>query len=186
MIEKVDLNDPTFKALGHTAARITPLLTLAHTRTDKDMIAVMDDLLGAVYALIDAHKLGFKGKGSESDYAAIDRRSTQVSIGEVKRDGNWMAGFHFNSGMFRISAVYARLVIRFGGKPREQDARAEADRKFLAKTNGAWVHKEADDIRVEVNTLKHEVGGVFGGRAADMSTALPALDQLLTLAEALY
>lgn len=71
------------------------------------MIAVFDDMLGAVYALIDAHKLGFKGKASESDYAAIEKRSKQLSNGEVRRVGNWMAGFHFNSGCF-ASRRYSR------------------------------------------------------------------------------
>lgn len=97
-----------------------------------------------------------------------------------------MAGFHFNSGMFRISAVFARLVIRFGAHKKEQFARSRAANAFQQKTGTAWVDGDAHAIRDEVNTLKHEVGGVFKGRAADMSTALSALDQLLRLAEAIY
>lgn len=186
MIEKIDLADPTFKELARSANRMVPLLAAAHKKGDKDMVAVFDDMLGVVYALIDAHKLGFKGKARESDYAAIEKRSKQLSVGEVRRVGTWMAGFHFNSGMFRLSAVFARLVIRLGGKPKEQDARAEAEKAFLKKKGVAWVNKEANDIRREVNSLKHEVGGVFKGRAQDLGTALTALDQLLTLVEELY
>lgn len=186
VLEQIDLNDTTFKELARCASRIVPLLKSAHGRGDKEMIGVFDDMLGAIYALVDAHKLGFHGKSSESEYGAIEKRSTQVGKGEVKRAGSWMAGFHFNSAIFRISAVFARLVIRIAGKPKEQDARDDANAAFLKKKHTPWANKEANAIRKEVNNLKHEVGGVFKGRAEDMTTALTALDQLLTLAEELY
>jgi len=185
-IEKIDLTDVRFKELARCASRIVPLLESAHNKGDKDMIAIFDDMLGVVYALIDAHKLNVSGKTGESDYSAIEKRSKQLRDGEVRRVGNWMAGFHFNNAIFRISAVFARLVIRFGGKPKEQDAREEAEKAFLKKKGAPWANKEANAVRKEVNTLKHEVGGVFKGRAEDLTTALTALDQLLTLAEALY
>ncbi len=184
MIEKIDLNDATFSALAKCATRIVPLLESANNKADKDMVAILDDLLGAICALVDAHKLGFKGKTSESDYAAILARSKQVSTGDVRRDGNWMAGFHFNSAMFRISAIFDRLPKLLGGG-NDKTAYQKAAAAYLKKTGNPWVNKDAHDIREEVNALKHDVGGVFKARGEDMSTALPALDQLLTLAEAL-
>jgi len=48
------------------------------------------------------------GQGPERDKVQI--RAEQVSNGQIRLDGAWMAGFHFNSGIMRLSAVYHRLL----------------------------------------------------------------------------
>lgn len=105
----IDTKDPTLKTLVDFAARIVKLLETAHAASNDELVGALDDLLGAVYALISAKEEGFKGKGGASEFAVALDRAKDVVNGETFADGNWMAGFHFNSAMFRISAVFDRL-----------------------------------------------------------------------------
>ena len=76
-------------------------------------------------------------------------RAKHLAGGQVRKDGNWMAGFHFNNAMFRISALLDRLPKALGGH-------ATAQSRYQKKTGKAWENKEAHEIRKEVNRLKHK------------------------------
>jgi hypothetical protein len=111
-----------------------------------------------------------------------------------------MAGFHFNSAIFRISAVYHRILriltnehernIEVGNR-RGQWAtvnnlreKLQTESPYTTWTGHPWSFTSLGDVHTEVNNLKHESGGLEGGREAKMAQALDAVDELLVLLEA--
>jgi hypothetical protein len=55
------------------------------------------------------------------DIAAAQKRAAQIAGGQLRFDGKWMAGFHFNSALFRIAAVYHRILKIVVGRPTNRD-----------------------------------------------------------------
>lgn len=178
-MHKFDLTDPALKELADCAARIAPLLESALNASNHDFIAVLDDLLGAVYALISATEERFTGKSGSSEFGPILTRARDVANGEARTDGKWMAGFHFNNAMFRISAVFDRLPKALA---RGQVSAASAYEK---KTGRSWRKTHAHAIREQVNKLKHMKDGLYKGRRAALRAAVAATQELLELAETL-
>jgi hypothetical protein len=175
----LDLTNADLQKLALSAGRIAALLQKPGTMANKDVVAVLDDLLGAVYAAIACLEEGFVGKAGESEMAPALDRAKQVASGVIKTHGNWMAGFHFNSGMFRISAVFDRMPKALAG------GHASAAAQYKAKTGHDWVNTNAHLIRDEVNRVKHDADGVFKKREQAMGTLMQAFDELLHLAETL-
>lgn len=132
-----------------------------------------------MYALISATEEGFKGKTGDSEFKVALDRADDAANGEVWSDGNWMAGFHFNSALYRISAVFDRL-------PKAVSApHLTAADEYRQKTQRTWANTNAHAIREEVIILKHAAGGTWEGRLAGRETALSAVAELLELAETL-
>ncbi len=177
-MHQIDLNDANFKRLAEFADRIAKVLRTFETQPNHPVVAALDDLLGAIYALISAVENGFKGKSGTSQFDPAPTRAEQLAMGLVRDEGNWMAGFHFNNAMFRISAMLDRLPTALAG------SHAQAANTYNAKQGKAWHNENAHKIRDEVNTVKHK-GGLWAGRKADIATAMSALNELIDLAEAL-
>lgn len=171
--------DPKLKTLADFAGRIAKLLQAAHAAQNDDLEGALDDLLGAVYALISAREEGFKGKTGASEFDKTLDRANDVAKGEVWTDGNWMAGFHFNSALFRISAVFDRLPKAVAC------CNLTAGNAYQKKMRRTWTKTNVHAIREQVNILKHTAGGTYKGRRANLETALSAVAELLELAEAL-
>ncbi len=176
---EIDLHDPAFAELGKFADRIaTPLESPTVKLTD--MPACLDDLLGVVYALIFARQQGFVNRSSipiEVDKVVV--RAQDVAKGRVRVDGKWMAGFHFNSAIYRLAAVYdrvLRVVVCGGEKERVGSLRDKAKERY-----SGWNSDQLDRINEQVNTLKHRPPGVFEGRKAVYLDAMSALAELLNL-----
>jgi uncharacterized membrane protein len=94
-----------------------------------------------------------------------------------------MAGFHFNSAMFRISAVFDRLPRAFAGCPHGEACCEHGAAAQYRKAKGkAWPNQQLHDIRKEVNSIKHEAIGVYRGTRANLNAALAAVNQVLDLA----
>lgn len=165
------------KSIASFASRIAVLLSKPDIKSDDDQTGVLDDLLGAVYALILAVEDGFVGKPGKSEKEPPTTRAKQVASGQFRTDGNWMAGFHFNNAMFRISAGMERVPRAFkkGG--------VTAERQYKAKLGTKWKKTYCAKIRDEVNRVKHDAGGVFGGRKEKLDGATLALGELLHLVE---
>jgi hypothetical protein len=178
-MHKMDLADVRLSELAGLADRIVKLLEKPQTKANQALVAVLDDLLGAIYALISAREGGFKGKSRSSEFKPILERAKEVANGDVKTDGNWMAGFHFNSAIFRISAVFDRLPKAVAC------CHLSAKSAYLKKNGGQWKNTDAHAIREEVNRLKHTPKGLFTGRLKDFAVGLSAVKQLLELAETL-
>lgn len=186
MIKDLDLKDSKQKRLAGSAARIVKLLEKPEVQNNEPLVSVLDDLLGAVYALIAARQEKFLGKMGKSEFPPILDRAKLISTGKPKNSGNWMAGFHFNSAMFRISAVLDRLPKSLAGcKHGEACCEHGAAARYRRVKGMAWQNQQLHDIRKEVNAIKHEAIGVYRGRRANLNAALAAVNQILDLAEAL-
>jgi len=99
------------------AERISTLLKSPVVAKNSDLEACLDDLLGALYALVFAEQAGFVHRVDRPiEISAVITRAEQVSKGEVRVDGKWIAGFHFNSALYRISATYHRTLKLVIGK----------------------------------------------------------------------
>lgn len=169
--------DPRLRQLMTFAERIHTIAERFRARAKDPSLAAIDDLLGAVYALVSAVENEFKGKTGVSDFEAVVTRAAQLAQGQVRHEGNWMAGFHFNSAIFRLSAIYHRLPQSLGGHKK-------AMKSYREKTGRDWAHDKAAAISGEVNQLKHHQG-TFTGRRQELKDATAAVEQLIDLAEVL-
>jgi hypothetical protein len=104
-------NDPTYKPLFDAAGRIAALLRTTTAKPDSELLGSLDDFLGAVYALIFAKQHGFTNRLDRSiKIASVEKLANYISAGKLPTDRKWMAGFHFNSALFRTAAVSHRIL----------------------------------------------------------------------------
>lgn len=185
----IDRSDATFKTLSGLASRVSNLLKRADVQGNPHLVGALDDFLGALYALIFAKQGGFDDRPKRSiDVGAISRRAEQLAVGTVRTDGKWMAGFHVNSAIFRLAAVYHRLLKVAIGRPNSTDyvpvLRTNASKLFRRWTNRDWSREHIDRVHAQVNELKHVPKGVFHGRHAKYSDAVGGARELLDLVDA--
>ena len=84
----INVWDSRLKDLSQLAARIVTVVERYKGRRDDPAVAALDDLLGAVYALVSAVEKDFKGKTGKSDFEAVLIRSQQLANCQVRKDGN--------------------------------------------------------------------------------------------------
>lgn len=183
--------DPTYAALSGYAGRIAALLSVPTLQENPDVAGSLDDFLGAVYALIFAKQGNFTDRLSRSiDITAVKFRAAQVAAGEVRTDGLWMAGFHFNSAMFRMASTYHRvlkIVVGRVGRSRKDDVptlRTEAQGLYRHWKQCDWTGVKLDMVHSQVNDLKHTPRGVHDQRTVTYGDAIAAVGELLDLMEA--
>ena len=116
---KQDLSSPIYATLARSAARIAKLRNApSRVHADPNLAGTLDDFLGAVYALFFAKRGDFTDRTSRSiDINAVQKRAAQMAAGDLRPDGEWMAGVHFNSALFRIAAVYHGTLKITVGRP---------------------------------------------------------------------
>ena len=123
-------------------------------------LALVGFVVGAIYSLLEATRIsgeGYSDEHLEPDYPQIMMSQIDaLSEGEVVADSPWLSGYFFNSGLYRIAALNARVADYVG------------TRSDLA-----------GDIREEVNRFKHHIDGVTGGRNVGIREALEGLDKLV-------
>src|SRR6266571_4708631 len=96
-VREIALSEPAYAGLARFARRIADLLRLPGVKTNPEMLGTLDDLLGAIYALIIARERDFTNRTDRRiEIAAVERRAMQLADGRIREDGKWMAGFHFN------------------------------------------------------------------------------------------
>jgi hypothetical protein len=181
------------------AERVSVLLASQKVQNSYFAFATLDDLLGAIYAFVLAfhNQPSFKYRpvGKKIDPHVIVKRARSISQAHrIRLSGKWMAGFHFNSALFRLLAVYHRVLKIAVGKPRTgEHIGDETDPKsLLHRSKGvykSWTGKQWDNIhintvRTEVNDLKHDSAGIYWGRRVKESDAIAAVEELLKLFEA--
>ncbi|OFW29374.1 MAG: hypothetical protein A3G76_05685 [Acidobacteria bacterium RIFCSPLOWO2_12_FULL_65_11] len=179
---EIDRTDPDYGRLVGFAARLKNLLDKPKIQADANLPDALDDFLGAIYALALAKSLGFSERpaGTRTERDKVQIRAEQVSNGRLRLDGKWMAGFHFNSGILRLSAVYHRVLRVITAD--HQKGHMVAD--LLPKLSYTWSRVNIAKVHVEVNKLKHDSGGLGKGLDAKFGQALGAVDELLKLVEA--
>ena len=183
---QIDLNDTIYAALSRSAGRIGKLLSLPTVQANADLAGSLDDFLGAVYALILAKHGGFTDRLSRPiEIAAVEKRAEQIAAGKVRTDGNWMAGFHFNSALFRTAAVYHRVLKIVVGRVAYVHAlRGEARELYRQWNHNDWTSDKLDMVHSQVNDLKHTPRGIHDQRTVAYRDAVTAVGELLDLIEA--
>jgi hypothetical protein len=182
---KVDRNDPDQKTLSGYGNRIATLLGKRRVQSSPHMIAALDDFLGALFALLFARQGKFVDRTRQPiEVDAIERRAMQLADAAIKSEGPWLAGFHFNSAIYRIASAYHRVLKVVTGDPetggRVKDLRPAAEKLFSVWTKQSWSHDDLDKVLGQVNDLKHR-HGVFYRRTVKYSQAINATKELLTV-----
>jgi hypothetical protein len=175
----LDLTDSTHAALSNHAGRIGKLLSAPAVRANPDLAGSLDDFLGAVYALIQAKRHGFSDRTGPIEIAAVEKRAQRIAAGRVRTDGKWVAGFYFNNALFRISAIYHRILKSVVGEKAYVPV-------LLPKVQALypqWTNSKLDMVHNQVNDLKHTPRGVHDQRTVTYDDAVAAVDELLALIE---
>ena len=184
----IDVNDPSFRSLTCMAGRIAILLETSLASSNAELFSSLDDFVGAVYSMVFARRGGFKERRDQTPELEPPRtRARQLQQGHVRIDGVWMAGFHFNSALYRIAAVYHRVLklvaseraLRKRKRPMVDDLLPDVQSRFPN-----WTHQNLTHVYREVNLLKHERGGIHTTRLVSFDQALGATEELLNLLEA--
>lgn len=173
--------------LFHASGRIVALLVQANVGANHSLQGTLDDMLGVIYSLILARHFGFKDRpvGSAIDVGVIAARAHDVANGKVRLDGKWMAGFHFNSALFRLSATYHRVMKVIAGREGPiGKLLPEAQLQYRNAKHSNWQNSNIRTVHEEVNVLKHESSGVYSGRTVSFREAEAALGELIELLEA--
>src|SRR6266550_1126890 len=183
---QIDLTDDWYKTLADCGLELTVLLDHAKIRVEPNAIGVLDDLLSAVYSLILARHNQFDDRTDRPiEIDVVQRRASQIKNGDVRIDGKWIAGWHFNSALFRIAAVHHRLLKLAVGSPASKEYAPTLGPKvktlYRQWTNGDWSCDHVDAIHNEVNTLKHTPQGIHSARSATFEDALTGVGELLDL-----
>src|SRR5947209_13766219 len=185
---RIDLGDRYYSALAKLAERIDILLVHVEIQADANVVSSLDDLLGAIYSLVLARQYCFDDRPDRPiQLDVVSRRARQVRDGDVRLDGKWIAGWYFNSALFRLAAVYPRLLKVVSGDPQSKKPvpvlLEKVEEVHHTRRHTGWGHANTAAIHREVNTLKHSSGGVHDGRAASYQQGVSAVEELLTLLE---
>jgi len=184
--------DPCFQILAELSGRVAALLKRPDVQTDRPLAACLDDLLGAVYSLMYARHYKYDDRPQPLAPEHLDHvlvRANDMANLELRTEGQWTAGFYFNNALFRLAAVYHRTLKIFVVEPETKahvpDLLPEVKAKYRSLTNADWVDASLAKIHCEVNGLKHSPQGVIEGRDVPFDSSLKAVDEMLTLIEAL-
>ena len=185
----LDQTDPEHAVLVGFAARLDALLNRAKVVSDQNVAGTLDDFLGALYSLILARVQGFVDRpvGTPIDIGVLRRRSGQLAAGTLRLTGPWTAGFHFNSSLLRLAAVYHRslkiLTGQLGPRIYVDTLLPVIQVAYATWTGHAWSNTNIHQLHRQVNDLKHTPEGVYGGRTVSYAVAVAALGELLDLLE---
>lgn len=179
-------NDPFVAQLANQAKQLHKLMPVKlTTRGDEGLAATLDLYLGALHALILARQHGFRERSRRKpSLAAIRADAERLAHREQRIDGPWLAGYYFNDGLFRVSAVYHRSLQLVVYPFRKGDNYVDDLLPEVLRQRGPWEHDSIAQVHDEVNTLKHVPGGLVDGRTVGLKTAIRGSVQLLRLLEA--
>ena len=179
--------DPTSADYGKLlkmSGRIAQLLELADAQKNKYLRDTLDLFLGAVYALVLAKHGSYEHRPKQTESDKVVVRARDVESGWIRLDGKWMSGFHFNSALFRISAVYHRsLKIATARLTGQEKVRGLVERVKADPQYKTWKNVSAQAVHVEVTDMKHQPEGLHDKRKVTPSQACYACEEILDLLE---
>jgi hypothetical protein len=186
---KIDVSDPSYARLASFAGRIAKLLSTPAVAANPNLAGSLDDFLGAIYALIFAKYSDFDDRTTQAiEVDVVVKRAEQINAGKLRTDGKWMAGFHFNSALFRAAAVYHRVLKIVAGRPTTKDnvptLRTDVEALYRGWRKVEWTGTNIDLVHRQVNELKHTPRGIHDFRNVTYEDALAAVGELLDLVEA--
>lgn len=188
-IARILPTDPSYAKLTDFARRLETLLNKPKVKTNVHAQSTLDFLLGALYGLSLAALDGYehRPKGKKPDFEPLVNRTALLVKGEVRLDGKWMAGFHFNSALFRLAAIYHR-TLKVVTKNTDTDKSVGDLMDELREKHkgwaGRWTNRNIQKLHEEVNDWKHAAQGRYEGRDVNPGHAFGATEELLTLWEA--
>jgi hypothetical protein len=180
----LDSSDAEDKQLSEYGRRITTLLQSPEAEKNNFLVATLDDFLGVVYALIFAkhNNPPFEDRSGAIEPPVVLKRAREVESRSIRTSGTWLAGFHFNSALFRIAATYHRGLKVVLGKEEKDISRKQLLEKLGPAFQG-WKHDELDAVYEEVNHLKHEGKGLSDTRSVTWAQAQASVSELIELFE---
>lgn len=161
---QIDRTDSTYGRLARFTGRLKSVLDRPKVQADAYLPHVLDDFLGAIYALILAKSQGFtvRPRGISPEPDKVQTRAEQVANGHIRLDGKLMAGFHFNSAILRLSAVYHRILrVLTNDHRREAPAKPAGSKKHgRLEVEGGVGHETAEDAgsQSEARVDRKELG----------------------------
>ena len=141
--------------------------------------AILDVIAGAIFATFRARELEYKhrdGQLSDKYLQNLVVRLERLAEGRLPRKHGWLAGFYFNSAIQRIAAAGEQLA----GILKRLDRQAKQQGRVVDISHAL---PALDQIRNEVNRLKHDETGLEGGRDITPSSAVTALSEIVQTLE---
>jgi hypothetical protein len=185
---EIGSTDAVYQKLFDFGNRIATLSKKPQIGSDSNSVALLDDLLGAVYCLILAKHHNFVNRtGQKIEDDKVLKRADDIAASRVRIDGAWIAGWHFNSALFRVSAVYHRSLKLIDGNPNQKNwaknilPRVKTSYKTWTGTD--WSETSTHAIHDEVNVLKHDGRGIYQNRTATFEDTVASISELLELIE---
>jgi len=180
-----DLDYQALYGLSHRIATLLQREVCAPT----EWAACLDDLLGAVYSLFYAIHHDFSERPhalAPTNIGSVLDRAKDMAHGRVRTEGKWTAGFYLNNALFRIAAVYHRVLKLYTGDSQSKIKKlvTTASEKYKSTQNRAWKSRALKKVNCEVDKVKHTQGGIIKGRDAGLNEAIQATEELLALIEA--
>jgi len=150
----------------------------ADTDEQKALHATTDYLLGALHSLNEAHRLDFVDRPDIPPACeSIQSIAGVLEAGVPIPQGQWLAGYYFNSALVRMSAVFHRSL-----KIKHHQILSTLKVNQLDPTaQKTW--PDLWSILEEVNDLKHDAAGCWEGRTVRFTQALAAMDKLIEILE---
>jgi hypothetical protein len=105
------------KAVAELMRRAEQLSGLQPSKQDE--IAAIGFMVGAVYALLNAARLGYDDARNTHGASALKEefaRTASALARNTSPENAWLAGFYFSSALMRIAALHERIVIMRTGK----------------------------------------------------------------------
>jgi len=155
----------------------------AETASDKSNLGL---LLGVLYALARAMVLRFEdrtGAALPHDYPnELSDISMSIGRGALPQDGQWLAGFYFNSALQRLSAIYHRTLRVLNNAEGSRRSAPQLARDAIAKKLLPQDKLVAFlVVQDEINRLKHVSDSVLVNRPVDIALAVMAAKEAVFL-----
>lgn len=176
----LDLSDPHYRTLADYARGIRDLLSMPAAGSSPELAGSIDDLLGAIYALIQAKRHDFKDRDRPINIKPVAQRAGRIASGHVRTDGQWIAGFYFNDALFRTASVYHRILKIVTAK----DAYVPVLLPKAKALYPSWANDKLHLVHGQVNHLKHTPRGVHDERTVKYEDAVAAVGELIALIQA--
>ena len=186
---KLAIESQALRSLGR---RIRTLLDRVDIENDtgKELLDLLDYVLGALYTLMYAWAIGYNDRPGalppeQYRQESLLPRAADMNEGWLRIEGAWAAGLYFNSALARLDAAHDRAEDLAGIKRNKKKTRKTRPN---ARKGPSWCgfpqkHVCLGRVYKDVGKLKHTRLGTFSGREVSFADGVQALVELVTLLE---
>ena len=175
-------HDEAFRRIQGIAARFSEAQA-----SDPENIAVLGCLLGALHSLARCALLKYNDKPEEDSavYSAqLSADLAGIGQGTLPIDGQWLAGFYFNSSIYRLAAVFHVTLTRLVGveaSPLDGEKLVACWRVLEGSGRATWNFDLLRNLVLEASRLKEDTLLATDGRVIRLSDAVIAAEQAASL-----